>query len=263
VHGHVPQLRLAQVVDDDDAKRRRARDGLRRARSDERESEEHDGKDEQRSKPKEHRARLSRTTHVTANVNRASSDSPRRPTSFRMGSADSSTRPPLPRRRVALAAACALGALAALAGGVVAFRGSDRPAKASGPKPRELAGCRLTESTAGYPDRYVTHQLPYKVHPPLPVSGWHGAHPLAFDVLFHSVFHGYLVITFRPDLPSSQLAVLRTWVRARPAERIVGTPTSDPASSRLDLAEWGWELRCDGPMPSRAELVRFAARRGT
>ena len=177
-----------------------------------------------------------------------------------------SDRQPLLRRRMVLAPACALGALAALVGcaaALGAFGGTGRASGAQAGGPINLGGCKLTESTAGYPDRYITHRFQYKVHPPVPVSGWHAGRPLAFRVLFHSIFHGYLVIAYRPDLPESQRAVLRSWVRAHANERVVGTSTSEPGSPRLDLVAWGWELRCDDTVPSRAELDRFAARRGT
>jgi hypothetical protein len=177
-----------------------------------------------------------------------------------------SSRLPLLRRRLVLATACGLGALAVLAGCALALGAFGETGSATGAKAgrhSNLAGCVLTESTAGYPDRYITHRLPYKIHPPLPVSGWHGESPLAFDVLFHSIFHGYLVITYRPDLPASQRTVLRSWVRAHASEHVVGTSTGEPGSPRLDLAEWGWELRCADTVPSRSELDRFAARRST
>jgi hypothetical protein len=177
-----------------------------------------------------------------------------------------SDRLPRLRRRMVLAPACALGALAVLVGcaaALGAFGGTGRAAGKQAGGPTNLGGCELTESTAGYPDRYITHRFRYKVHPPVPVSGWHAGRPLAFRVLFHSIFHGYLVIAYRPDLPESQRAVLRSWVRAHANERVVGTLTSEPGSPRLDVVAWGWELRCDDTAPSRAELDRFAARRGT
>jgi hypothetical protein len=171
-------------------------------------------------------------------------------------------RIPLLRRSTVLAAVAALAALAGCALALGAFGGTGRAAGKAAGRPTDAAGCTLTESTAGYPDRYITHALPYKVHPPLPVSGWHGEHALAFDVLFHSIFHGYLVITVRPDLPEPGRAALRSWVRAHAGERVVGTSTTEPGSPRVDLAEWGWELRCANAAPTRAELDRFAARRG-
>src|SRR6267154_1828238 len=91
------------------------------------------------------------------------------------------------KRRKVVAPVCVLGAFAVLVGGALAlgaFGVTGRAAGTSAGGPSNL-GCTLTESTAGYPDRYITHRLPYKVHPPLPVSGWHGDRALAFDVLFH------------------------------------------------------------------------------
>jgi hypothetical protein len=175
-------------------------------------------------------------------------------------------RAPLLRRRKVVAPAGALAVLGVLVGCALALGAFDGTGRAAGREtggPRNHGGCTLTESTAGYPDRYITHALPYKIHPPLPVSGWHGERALPFDVLFHSIFHGYLVITFRPDLSPSGRAAVRSWVRAHASERVVGTSTSEPGSARLDLAEWGWELRCDDALPSRVELDGFAARRGT
>jgi hypothetical protein len=169
------------------------------------------------------------------------------------------------RRRVLFVPACAVGAIVLVACviGLGALRGPVRAAGAQAGGPINAGGCKLTESTAGYPDRYITHSFQYKVHPPAPVSGWHAGRPLEFRRLFHSIFHGYLVVAYRPDLPESQRAVLRTWVRAHANERVLGTPTSEPGSPRLDLVAWGWELRCDDRVPSRAQLDRFAARRGT
>jgi hypothetical protein len=175
-------------------------------------------------------------------------------------------RLPLLRRRIVLAPACALGALAVLVGcaqALGAFGGTSHAAHAKAGGPSNLGGCTLIESPAGYPDRFITRKFQYKIHPPVPVSGWHGESPLAFRVLFHSIFHGYLVITYRPDLPESQRAGLRSWIRAHANERVVGTSTNEPGSPRLDLVVWGWELRCDDTAPSPAELDRFAARRGT
>jgi hypothetical protein len=169
------------------------------------------------------------------------------------------------RRPSVLAPAVMLGALALIAGCAFAlgiFGGTGRAATPAGAGPMKARGCVLAASSAGYPDRYITRALPYKVHPPLPVSGWHGDTPLAFDILFHSIFHGYLVITYRADLAASGLGALRSWVGAHADERAVGTPTSESVSSLVDVAEWGWELSCDRA-PSRGELDRFLARRGT
>jgi hypothetical protein len=176
-----------------------------------------------------------------------------------------SDRPTLLRRRAVLAPAGVLAAFAAIVGAALALGvvgGTSRAATPAVAATGKADGCTLVASAAGYPDRYITRALPYKIHPPLPVSGWHGATPLAFDVLFHSIFHGYVVITYRADLAPSGLEALRSWVGAHAAVRVVGTQTRESSSSLVDAAEWGWELSCDR-VPSRAELSRFLARRGT
>jgi hypothetical protein len=135
-------------------------------------------------------------------------------------------------------------------------------ATAAGPARVAASGCRLSESLYGYPDAYLRRALPSRKHPPLPASGWHGpAKPLTFDMLFHSVFHGYLVITYRPDLPPAARARLRAWVLAHRDRRVVGSPDATPGAPLLDFVEWGWQLRCSGVVPSIAKLDRFAARR--
>ena len=164
-----------------------------------------------------------------------------------------------------LAIGCALLASTGIATAAVLFEHSAEASRAdrvaSGGK--TVSGCVLRESSAGYPDDYVTRTLPYKVHPPLPVSGWR-TRPLAFDVLFHSIFHGYLVITYRPDVPRAELATLRSWVRSHARQRIVGTPAGDAgAGVQVHVAVWGSELRCNGAVPSSAVLDRLATQRGT
>ena len=95
-----------------------------------------------------------------------------------------------------------------------------------------------------------------------PVAGWRSpGRALDFDVLFHSVFHGYLVITYPLDLQPAKRAELRRWVLSRRGERVVATPTRVPGASWFDAAEWGWELRCTRVVPTSAALDQFAARR--
>jgi hypothetical protein len=162
--------------------------------------------------------------------------------------------------------ACAVLAIAlgSTAAAVVLLRvGSNGHAAAGSGKPA-APGCSLVNSPYGYPASYLTQFLPYKVHPPLPTSGWHDQHrPLQFDVLFHSLFHGYLVITYRSDVPESSRSTLRAWVTSHSRDRVVASPTPLAGTPRIDVAEWNWELRCDTTTPTAAQLDRFAARRTT
>jgi hypothetical protein len=156
--------------------------------------------------------------------------------------------------------ACGLAVLVIVAGVIVNARlggGETRDELTKATAAR--TACSVRESTAGYPDSYLTRRLPFKVHPPLPVGGWQ-PRGLAFDVLFHSLFHGYLVVAYRSDLPEHGRVVLRAWVRAHQRERVVAVRTSERGAPLVGLAEWGWEARCDRE-PSVADLMRFAARR--
>lgn len=156
-------------------------------------------------------------------------------------------------------------ALGAVAGGLGLLVGGGGHATAAAGTSRAAApqsGCRLSESPYGYPDTYLNRTVPPRLHPPLPASGWHAPRdPLKLDMLFHSVFHGYLVITYRPGLSQAARTRLRTWVLAHTDERIVGAPDATPGAPLLDLVEWGWQLRCADAVPSIAQVDRFAAHR--
>lgn len=133
---------------------------------------------------------------------------------------------------------------------------------AAGVSHRTPGGCQVSESPYGYPDAYLTRTAPPRLHPPLPKSGWHArTDPLKLDMLFHSVFHGYLVITYRPDLPRTARTRLRTWVLAHGDQRIVGAPDATPGAPLLDFVEWGWQLHCADAVPSIAQVDGFAAHR--
>jgi hypothetical protein len=158
---------------------------------------------------------------------------------------------------VVLALGVVAGGLALLVGG-----GGHATAAAGTSRAAPQRGCRLSESPYGYPDTYLNRTVPPRLHPPLPASGWHApTDPLKFDMLFHSVFHGYLVITYRPDLSQAARTRLRTWVLAHTDQRIVGAPNATPGAPLLDLVEWGWQLRCADAVPSLAQVDRFAAHR--
>ncbi|HEY1367847.1 MAG TPA: DUF3105 domain-containing protein [Gaiellaceae bacterium] len=147
--------------------------------------------------------------------------------------------------------------------GVLGRGHAQAPAIGDRPAARDRSGCDLRRSLDGYPSRYLTRQLPYRVHPPLPVSGWRSvSEPLRFEVMFHSLFHGYLVVEYRRDLPAAELTRLRSWVSSHSRARVVATPAPGRNAPTVDAAEWGWELRCAETAPSAAALERLVARRG-
>jgi hypothetical protein len=80
-------------------------------------------------------------------------------------------------------------------------------------------------------------------------------------MLFRSVFHGYLVVTYRPDLPQTARSMLRDWVLAQRGERVVGTPNPTVGAPLVNVVEWGWQLHRAEVVPSIEKLADFAARR--
>jgi len=160
-------------------------------------------------------------------------------------------------------------AAAVAVAGVVLAAAVVRPASSSSARPEADAataprGCRVVASDDGYPASYIARPVTYRAHPPLPVAGWRApGRGVRFQVLFHSLFHGYLVITYPPDLPAPSRTELVFEKMLWSCERIVATPTRVPGTAWIDAAEWGWELRCNRVAPTRAELDRFAALRTT
>lgn len=164
------------------------------------------------------------------------------------------------------AAACAglvLVGAAALAVQTGVFGGKSKPAAAarsSERAPATIGGCRLiVSSTGGYPDSYFKRALKPNRHPPLPVSGWH-SRAVPFDTVFHSFFHGYMVVSYRPDLDASSRGELRSWVETHRRERVVATLDRDARAPLVSVAAWGWEAHCD-QAPTTDALNRLAARR--
>jgi hypothetical protein len=123
------------------------------------------------------------------------------------------------------------------------------------------AGCVLIHSRYGYPDRYLTKRVEYTKHPPLPVSGWRGPDEnVQFAMLFHSLFHGYVVVEYQPGLKPRTLTMLRSWVKGHAAQRVTSAPAAAEAPFALDVARWGYELRCSTEkLLTTRRLDRFLA----
>jgi hypothetical protein len=160
-----------------------------------------------------------------------------------------------------VAAAASVAAVSLVQFGGMPGGGSGAGA-ATAANPAPTGGCQLSASPSGYPDDYLRRAVPSGRHPPQPAPGWNQpTDPVRFDKLFHSVFHGYLVITYRPELPPAERAKLRHWVLAHRGARIIGSPDATPGAPLIELVEWGWRLRCDNDVPAIAEVARFATRR--
>jgi hypothetical protein len=148
-------------------------------------------------------------------------------------------------------------ALVGIAGAVVVSGGRGDQGAAAVDAP----GCVLTTSEYGYPDWYLSQSVEFTAHPPLPVVGWRDASErVRFNALFHSVFHGYVVVEYRPDLAPQKLASLKAWVGAHARDRVTSAAAAADAPFAVDLAKWGHELRCTNGAALRTQrLERFLA----
>jgi hypothetical protein len=125
------------------------------------------------------------------------------------------------------------------------------------------AGCLQTRSPYGYPDRYFTEPYQYTKHPPRPVSRWRGPDEFVrFNLLFHAVFHGFVVVEYRPDMSPRTLERLRSWVLRHARDRVTSAPARADAPFAVDVAKWGYELRCTTEAAvTTVKLDRFLALR--
>lgn len=131
--------------------------------------------------------------------------------------------------------------------------------------PRPQAGCTLQQSPDGYPDEFAALGVTYVKHPPLPRSGWYASgDALSYRVMFHSIFHGYVLVRYHGALPQRTEHLLRSWVLAHAGARVAGTSASLDAGVRVDISEWGREWKCtDAAAVTPALLARVLSLRGT
>lgn len=119
------------------------------------------------------------------------------------------------------------------------------PTNTHSAEPAPADECELRTSPDGYPDWYIGQAQTYGVHPRAPASGWRGpTEHVGFNVLFHSLFHGYVVVQYRPDISPETLGMLRAWVLLHAEERVTSAPAPSDALFAVDVAKWGLELRC-------------------
>lgn len=131
--------------------------------------------------------------------------------------------------------------------------------------PHKQAGCAVQPSVDGYPDEFAALGVTYVKHPPLPKSGWYaGGQALSYRVMFHSIFHGYVLIRYHGALPPRTEHLLRSWVLAHSRERVAGTAAPLDAGVRVDISEWGREWKCrDAAAVTPSLLARVLQLRGT
>jgi Protein of unknown function (DUF3105) len=165
-----------------------------------------------------------------------------------------------------LAAGAAI-VLAALGAWIFWLRGGEhaRPGARVSRAAAPSRGCVFAVSPYGYPTSFVKQRIAYRRHPPLPQPGWHDeTNSLEFRVLFHSVFHGYAVVQYVPDLNERTRALLKGWVAAHASDRVSATPSPASAPFAVEVAEWGHELRCATAGDLTAQMLdRFLDLRGS
>jgi hypothetical protein len=122
----------------------------------------------------------------------------------------------------------------------------------------------LHASADGYPDEFAAQGITYTKHPPLPKEGWYGSRDaLSYPVMFHSIFHGYVLVRYRDGLPPGTARLLRSWVAAHERARVAATPAALDRGVRVDIAEWGHEWRCTAAAAVTPKLLaRVLALRG-
>ena len=140
---------------------------------------------------------------------------------------------------------------------VVAFTAvgcaADAPPPAAPTTPASTA--RLTDFAATHPEwltnNHVRGHVTYKVSPP--VGGDHNpvwqncagdVYPaqIANEHAVHSMEHGAVWVTYRPDLPAAQVNALATRVQDRPYMLMSPYPTLD---APISLQAWGFQLKAD------------------
>lgn len=130
----------------------------------------------------------------------------------------------------------------------------DRAAKING-----LVDFRKTEPDVTKPAQHAWGPLTYKQSPP--VAGTHNYNwqncmgdvydaQIANEHAVHSMEHGAVWITYRPDLPKDQVAALAKKVRGNPYMLMSPYPGLDKP---ISLQAWGYQLKVDNASDKRID----------
>ena len=107
-------------------------------------------------------------------------------------------------------------------------------------------------------DIYTENEVPAGgEHAPIWANCGFYTEPVAAENAVHSLEHGAVWITYRSDLASDQIEILRGL--ARPREKVMASPVPDQGSPVIATA-WGTQLQLDGADDSRLDqfVVEFA-----
>jgi Protein of unknown function (DUF3105) len=152
-----------------------------------------------------------------------------------------------------------LGVLAATVAGLLPLAGcgllgSDSSNANSGPqRPHvpQVVNYRITQPEWVANRNHEYGHISYPTSPP--VGGNHNplwqdcegeiyAAPIANEHAVHSLEHGAVWVTYRPDLPGDQIRELEDLVRDRPFMMMSPYPNMD---AKISLQAWGYQLKVD------------------
>ncbi|TYB42170.1 DUF3105 domain-containing protein [Actinomadura chibensis] len=165
-------------------------------------------------------------------------------------------RPPRPRRPLRLAVIVA-GAASIVAGNVVAYRHVSLASEPRIPGVRRYSGLARTHTTR--PVVYPQTPPVGGPHAPSPLNCGVYVRPVPVENAVHSMEHGAVWVTYRPDLPAGQVRTLRDLVRGKSfllLSPYPGLPAPVVASA------WGRQLRLPAASDSRLAGFVDAYRRG-
>jgi hypothetical protein len=111
---------------------------------------------------------------------------------------------------------------------------------------------------------HVTGAITYPQSPPIggphnPVWQNCGVYdqPVPNEWAVHSMEHGAVWITYRPDLPADQIQALRAAARGKEYVLLSPWPADAPLPSPIVASAWGLQLKLDAASdPRLAEFVR-------
>jgi hypothetical protein len=153
-----------------------------------------------------------------------------------------------------------------LLGGLVACSGDDD--SSSGPSTSSPAGKPgppaanvprgVVKTYTGLSRNHVNHRVHYPQTPPvggdhLPPPGWQDCgfydRPIYSEAGVHSLEHGAVWITYRPDLPPAQIALIKQYAQQ---PYVLASPWADgQLPAPVVLSAWGAQLQLDS-LPSFA-----------
>jgi len=120
------------------------------------------------------------------------------------------------------------------------------------------------ERYSGLSRDHLPGTIPYSQVPP--PGGPHSAvwqncgvydEPVPTEAAVHSLEHGAVWITYRPDLPPDEVRTLRNYARGQRYVLVSPWPAEPPLPSPIVVSAWGLQLKLDSASDSRlADFVR-------